>query len=561
MPPLLPLLSRSAALLAPCVVIGLVAWALTARAPDEERSWRNAGQVLNGRRLPRSVADHIDARVAERPPRVVVLGNSNAHTDLEARLLAERLGVDPADVLVLSVPLSVGAHWYAMLQRRLYDAGARPELVVVVSRLQLMLWTEPLSEAGWVNLHAHTDPPVAEVTARTGSGGPRWWRHLRAGRVNAREGLRRGVREASLAWLGPGGDDPGQQLAEAVDAGLLTPAVLRQDRPALPSVDDSYLPAMAELVARHGGQLVLARPPVAPHVSVALADDVRPEVVDSVAAWADAEAGVHWLDLSSLRVVEEHWKNPTHLGSAGARQFTAALATGLDARAAGVARAPAVGVGPDGLSPVVPRIESGHPPRVVQGDLAVDGRWGRFPSAELAPMADPRVAAVHPLGARCSPVEVWLGGAPLPRTTCRALPRWPVAASCHEGDQVTVHTPEPTLHEGEVPRLMLAADRWCQGAVWVYPGDRVRVGWPGRQEGGRALVLQAHPFGRQGALRVVLEVDGEVVLDTSGETEAWPMGPLRWAIPEVGADAEVVLELSADRDFVLVTQATLEGAP
>jgi len=87
------------------------------------------------------------------------------------------------------------------------------------------------------------------------------------------------------------------------------------------------------------------------------------------------------------------------------------------------------------------------------------------------------------------------------------------------------------------------------------------VAWPGREEGGRALVLQAHPFGRQGALRVVLEVDGEVVLDTSGETEAWPMGPLRWAIPEVGADAEVVLELSADRDFVLVTQATLEGAP
>lgn len=551
--------SRLAAALGPLGVVAAVGGVLLAQGPADARSWRNAGYVLNGRRVERPVAEHIDQRVAERPPRVVVLGNSNAHTDLEARLLAERLGVDPADVLVLSVPLSVGAHWYAMLERRLFDAGVAPELVVVVSRLQLMLWTQPLSEAGWVNLEAHLEPPLDEVTRRTGASDSRLAARLRAGRHHARAGLRTALRRQALAWLGPAGGEGARRLDEALDDGLLAPVHLDRAPPTLPSLEQGYLPVLAARVRDHGGRLVLARPPVAPHVDPGAADVVPEATLAAVEAWAASTPGVDWIDLASLEVPQELWKNPTHLGPAGARAFTASLGAQLDARARPGRWAVAVGLDA-ALQPVVPRVEAlTAPPRVVQGDLAVEGRWGRFPSGELAAVADPRVAADHPRGARCSPVVVDWRGVTLPRTTCHALPRWPVPAVCHEGEQVVVHTPERALHQGEVPRLALSPERRCAGAVWAYPGDRLRLRWPdGAVLGGAtALVLDLAPRGQRGTVQVRLTVDGASWLDEAVATEAWPGGAVRWAIPEVPLGAEVVLELACDQDFVLLTQAAL----
>ena len=95
---------RVATVLAPLPALVLLAVGLAwAPTPSEDREDRNAGRVLGGVLEPDGVGPALDAVLARRP-RVLVLGNSNANSDLDPRHLAAGLAVDRRDVAVLSIP-------------------------------------------------------------------------------------------------------------------------------------------------------------------------------------------------------------------------------------------------------------------------------------------------------------------------------------------------------------------------------------------------------------------------------------------------------------------------
>src|SRR5262245_11279624 len=77
---------------------------------------RNAGRILNGKVADRNTAEVIERVLEQRSPELLVLGPSYANTNVDPNLLSERLGIPADRIVLLSVPNSVGAHWYAILK-------------------------------------------------------------------------------------------------------------------------------------------------------------------------------------------------------------------------------------------------------------------------------------------------------------------------------------------------------------------------------------------------------------------------------------------------------------
>jgi hypothetical protein len=145
------------AILAPMCIIGLSAAAvhdyqLSGPNIKEKKEIKNAGQVMNGRRLKTDVVQTMEAKLKARPPKVLILGNSTANTNILPNVLAKELGIPGKDVLVLSVPNSVTSHWYAILKNRVYANEHEIPLVIVVSPLVAMVLNQPFSEASHLNL-------------------------------------------------------------------------------------------------------------------------------------------------------------------------------------------------------------------------------------------------------------------------------------------------------------------------------------------------------------------------------------------------------------------------
>jgi len=562
--------SVAAALAAPATALALfVAVAMQpppTPALPADQALRNAGRVLNGRRLDAQVAEVVDRQLALRQPRVVVLGNSNANTDLQVRLLADHLGVQPADILVLSIPLSIGAHWYAILEQRVFGGGHRPDLIIVVSRLQLALWTVPLSEAGWVNLEAHLDGPHPLIRRLSGWRGPSWWRRLRAARARWREALVQAPRDTAIRWLFP----DGPSLAEAAAALPTRPQSLAElrglgARPELPAVDDSYLPPIADLAEAHGARLIVARPPIAPHVPDPAADRVPSQVADQVAGWAGSR-GVVYADLAALPMLRHHYRNPTHLAVSGARRFTRALIAHLDDRSESgwIARllgpSPPVGTAPPGQA----EVRAGPPPTLSVGDLEADGPAGSYLTASLSDLSGPATANAHASGTPCSPLQVWADDEALAAVPCAMLHRQDLRGQCHEGPRVQFRLGggQPIVGTASYG-IGLRADRRCDGALWVYPGDRIALQWPLAPRPGPATRLSVAASVRgpgSGRLEVQLWADGRQLIHS--ETPTSELDPRRreWDLAEeLPHDASARLVVHADRDFVLITEASLRG--
>ena len=122
------LLIASLSFLGPLLV---VAGSLRACSTFENRAAaneaRNAGRILNGKVADATTAEVIERVLEQRPPELLVLGPSYANTNVSPDILSERLGIPTDRIVMLSVPNSVGAHWYAMLKYRLFEQGRRPQ--------------------------------------------------------------------------------------------------------------------------------------------------------------------------------------------------------------------------------------------------------------------------------------------------------------------------------------------------------------------------------------------------------------------------------------------------
>jgi len=299
----------------------------------------NAGRVLNARVVDGDVVTAIDRMLEAREPRVVVIGPSYANTNVRPARLAEHLGLDPSDVALVSVPNSVGAHWYAILKYRVLEAGHRPALVLFVSGLQSMLLTTPLSESSFVNLRAQL-PPAGDplVDAKVRGSADLWWATVREQRGKVRGAFFDALRDGSVFWL----DDArtrralGRVFDDAnIDMGLYGHAMpviessARADRgftpDLLPPPEQSFMGDVTALAAAAGVKAVWVRPPMSPHIPIER-DDVAPPGFQSRAIEVVSDRGGAYVDLRHLRMSSRMYRNEDHMNAEGSARFTRALA-------------------------------------------------------------------------------------------------------------------------------------------------------------------------------------------------------------------------------------------
>lgn len=342
------------ALVAPIAVVWLGVSVMMGFGDEEEELARaNAGRVINGVVVEAGSVAAMDRMLEQRQPEVVLLGPSYANTDIDDALLAKRLHISRDDMVKISIPNSIGSHWYAILKHRVFEGGHRPRMVVIVSGLQSMLLTRPLSESSWMNLAVHLEgqapDPVLQEKARWDAGlalaGLREQRGVLRGRVL--DGLRRlptetlfssprdparamSEQEARVA-LGQVFDDANVRMAlhvASLPVAGSAPAERAYDAALLPSPDASMLREVTELVRGHGAQILWVRPPMSPHIPAHL-DDVVLEGVQDESRRLIGEAGGHYLDMRSLPMTEAMFKNEDHMNEEGSRRFTEALSAAV----------------------------------------------------------------------------------------------------------------------------------------------------------------------------------------------------------------------------------------
>lgn len=379
------------------VLVLAAAWLLLDRYadPEERQAIANAGRVLNARVAENGdIVEIMERMLRQAEPEVLLIGPSYANTDVDPDLLAQRLGLPRDDVLMLSVPNSVGAHWYAILKHRVFANGHRPRLVVVISGMQSMLLGTPLTEASYVNLAVQLDgpDPVVEDKARTTT--RLLLARMREKRGHLRDALFAFVRDVPAGLLlrspiAPGGLQP-HEVRRALDRVFdddnvdmtlhhsgtpiveLDRAERVYDPSLLPEVDRSFIPDITAMVDDHGGHMVWVRPPMSPDIPAEL-DDVVPSATEAAVPEVVHALGGTFLDMRRLPMSSAMFKNDDHMNEEGSRRFTEALARALREMEA-VARADAL----QGLPPVEAVIEILEQPNevpVAEASWPGQGTW------------------------------------------------------------------------------------------------------------------------------------------------------------------------------------------
>ena len=383
-------LPRVLAVLLPLVVGSAMLFGVARFEPfidtEEARELKNAGKVLNGRRLQQSVADSIESGLEKYEPDVLILGNSYANTNIDPKRLAKALGVPHNKLRTYSVPNSVGSHWYAMFKNRIFDKGHAPALIVVISGMQSMLLVQPYSESSYQNLAAQmndVEPLLDQMVPRSEG----MWRDVRENRGAVREVTMATIRDASVGLVyGTDGlaEENDKAMARVfhdrnVDMSLYGSAlpIVQFDNGAtmadLPHPKDSMLPHLCELAAEHGTKLVFLRSPMAPRTPPYEMDAV-PEGHDAAARKLVESYGHSFMDLSTLYMQDAVFFNPGHMTKEGAKTFTLALIAALEDQQ--VYGPPAVGAFYRIDPPVMNPEEDPGPPATLEDKAPhIGGRW------------------------------------------------------------------------------------------------------------------------------------------------------------------------------------------
>lgn len=556
------------------------------RSLSAERELDNAGRVLNGRRLELDTASTMEADLARHRPEVIVLGNSYANANLDTKLVAEALGLPPRKVRMLSVPNSIGPHWYAILKNRVYANGHRPRIVILVAGLQSMLLTDPYSEASYTNLWVQLEPeePVLDRVVPRSSA---WLHQLQARRGMIRDAALVTVRDAAISLVYP--SEFARQETDAamnrvfhasnIDMDRYTHAMpVREyyDRVSVgspedvPSPEDSMLRAIGELAADHGTQLIFVRSPMAPRTPPIEEDTVLPGV--ELATWELITATGHtYVDLSTLPVPDALFENPGHMTEEGARHFTRVLTSLVFEPDTAGAVDLLGGLRLDRGQLVLPDPGgqfAAPPPQVPRADRPVtknrrNPAMGLMEVRDLHAVSDAATLPISPMRSRCSPIRVLEDGVPLPahHESCKERFRnGPQGRVCHgPNDQLVFTTSDLQTIPSHAYTLALDPDRACLASRWLYPGDRLVLPVPARSGPVSQLVVAAVAAGERGAVSARLRVAGEtrvVEVQPTGGKHATEF--VLTLDPPLLPDepAEVVLE-NPDDEFALVTRAEL----
>ncbi len=298
------------------------------------------------------------------------------------------------------------------------------------------------------------------------------------------------------------------------------------------------------------------------------------------------------MDMRDFPMVETDFHNVDHMNERGAKRFTAAVALALDpidplARGP-IARAQKgrevqlfgdIRLVDGALVEEKTRVEFAkpQPPAIPPKAYAPEFQAGRgdiwfWQAQRLEFLSDMATERMHPLGARCSPVRVYENGAPLAHhnVSCEEVSKAGRGRVCHIPDRIgfsASDNTDPTTN-GKTYAIGLDPARECEGAVWLYPKDKIRVSFPmqriGRMQGGatalRLEVLDPNAPDSKLAASFRLVVDGELRLEDRFVLGQYDQGEREWILdPPITGDAKNVrLEVVNDTlGFMLLTSAVL----
>ncbi len=609
-------LTRVAAfLLALLLPVAIVAASLAGlerfRSFADMRESRNAGKVINGRVVEGGVVDVIERKLAQTEPDVVILGNSLSNTDLNPILLATELGLPKHKIQKFSIPNSIAAHWYAMLKNRAYANGHHPKVVLILSDLQSALALAPRSEASHLNLMVHMSRSEPVIDGKLGG------RNFYLERVRENRGTLKN--KALIAWRNLSvsalifqslrADERRIEdgLATAFDetrtnmrlhSNVLPIFNMQQDRDLLPfdpselpHPRDSFMPEIAKLVARNGGEVFFLRPPMSPLLPESVGDIVLPETEREVPEVVSRAHGAA-LDLRGLRMDVGHFHNQDHMNTEGARRFTIVVAQILKEEgplAEPGRREPehidflrAFEVEEGRLVPVRTEVTfKSEPPPLPRADRPYTrGRFGVavYQTDTMGFMSDQATTDMTPYALRCSPVRVLEDGVPLPlpNRTCEEAIKYRNGRTCHTPDRLvfSATSERDPFENGKSYSLALDPDRSCEGSRWLYPGDQMRIAAPPSERdrltrGAGILAVRVIDAGAAGeaaeggTLGLRLKVNGVMRLHAEVPLAAAVAGVRLPIEPRLGTAAtNIQLEVVNESErYVLLRDARLVESP
>ncbi|MFM2162868.1 MAG: hypothetical protein RLZZ383_2380 [Pseudomonadota bacterium] len=431
--------------------------------------------------------------LAKYEPDVIVFGSSLANRGVNLPILARSLGLPENKVYLMQMPHSSIAHWYAMLKNRVYGAGHRPKLVLVVDALASMIHHDLLTEldANVDRLVGQMSPDEPVLAAKVfhvedAASYRKMFLDQRAGEL--REQVVHGWRDLWLARATRRGtDEEIEALVARVNdevfandrmdyerhgsndaASLLSASAVPTTASDFELQRDALLPDMADLAKAHGTNLVYVRIPLPP--SNPTLDEVPSEIEAEATRWIEDLGGIY-LDMRSLDLDDSYFEDMRHLSARGAELFTSALGRvlvalhaldpGAGGRSVRALETPDAVV-EEGALPTLP-----DPARALRSG---DGCTLRWPAGGWAGLDTKHLEA---WGALALPLRVEVQG--------QALAYGPGAGCAgrvwvSEG-QLWVALPQPgaTPSFSWAPHVSDAADPEGHGARWLAPGTKVRL--------------------------------------------------------------------------------------
>jgi len=331
-----------------------LAGALAIAMPLAVLSTAYAGLTSAGEYTLSQRAIEIDENMAMSPD-VVILGNSVARTSMELDGIL-RL-TDGNTVAMAHIKNSRQPAWYAVLDNRVFSAGHRPKLIVIVDQLLNLLDPNPATDAAVQALMGQMDANDALILKKTfgEDSESSSLKRLQRGRAGARSWVVDGLKWYSIGLLwAPEGEDPlpvrGAAHADAeldkvfgedgmqVDFDLyarVMPVVELMPEEELPDPDaqapvagprDGYLPDLIKLAHEHDAKFVIIRAPTAP--SNAWQNNTAVAVQTDLITMLN-ELGAGYYDLSGLPLTEKDFADPVHFSNTGREKMTQAVTDAL----------------------------------------------------------------------------------------------------------------------------------------------------------------------------------------------------------------------------------------
>ncbi len=517
---------------------------------------------------------------------IVITGSSRARTDIDPDQLAQALAPPPHHAMAATVHGSNAPVWYAVLKNGIFARGCRPDLIIVYDIADKLFAADVLPDERIRLLAPYLtgDDPVIEERIY-GKAKRNWWTKQREKVARMRESWMATLAAwaTGLMFVPHEGETRVQQgrriltgLFDGVFAGEKLRKVDGQERvqvmPAgvqLPEQrdvlakhpDDTFLPAIIELVRRHGARVLVARAPSPP--SRRGAEHTSPELARGCAARV-TRLGAAYVDLRSDDVRDAWYADVRHMNALGRRYVTQTLADHIRRLELLASTSGAEQGLPSSARRRLPPVD------LLDGEVQVVGEPPPLPSGGDFEPGEGNVAVfwvpgyrdvaadaceAHALLACCSPLVVTEDDValPFPGSPLDEVSRLGHGRYAHVGDKVffTAIDGSNPSRNGRTYRVKLADDRYC-GSYWLLPGETLVFSRraPTTQVGSRTvsrLEFWARRFSPvDGRIRVRLTCDGATRLQATlsadtmqTEPAVLPMDPLEiTACRSLGLDVD-----------------------